>query len=97
MVQSFERDLVARDYRHICNEIFSVQVRRQAGGGACAAFLRRTAGAVQQPKIEVKGIALAGQTAKVHVETSARGQARVAETIQLVRQRGHFRIASLSR
>ncbi|HEX8854544.1 MAG TPA: hypothetical protein VF752_03015 [Thermoleophilaceae bacterium] len=97
VVNTFERDLLAGDHQHICNEIFSSQVREQAGGRGCAGFLRRTAGPVKRSRIEVKAVALMGDTAKVRVETSASGQARVAETIELVRQGGRFRIASLSR
>jgi hypothetical protein len=97
VVNTFERDLLARNYQHICDELFSSQVREQAGGRACAGFLRRTAGPVERPRIQVKGIALKGDTAKVRVETTAGGQARLPETIQLVRQGGRFRIAALSR
>lgn len=97
VVNTFERDLLAGNYQHICDKIFTSQVREQAGGRGCAGFLRRTAGPVKRPRIEVKNVAVKGDTAKVKVETSASRQAVVPETIELVRQGGRFRIASLSR
>lgn len=86
-----------RDFDTICRELFSRRVRREAGGRGCARFVKRSAGGVRNPKIEVQRIAIRRNTASVRVITRATGQAPARETIELVRERGRFRIASLGR
>jgi hypothetical protein len=96
VVAELERAIAAGEFERVCAELLSAEVRRQAGGGECPAMLRRTAAGVRRPRIEVKEIRIEGAAAVVDVVTTAAGQARVPDTIKLVRERGAYRISSLS-
>ena len=96
VIEDLERAIAAGEFERICADLLSADVRRQAGGGDCPAMLERTSAGVRRPSIEVKKIKIEGSTAIVDVETSAQGQARVPDTIRLVREAGGYRISSLS-
>ena len=96
VIEDLERAIAAGEFERICSELLSSEVRRQAGGGDCPAMLRRTSAGVNRPRIEVKEIRIEGAAAVVRVETTAEGQARVPDTIRLVREAGGYRISSLS-
>jgi hypothetical protein len=96
VIEQLERSIAQGEFERICSELFSAEVRRQAGGGDCPAMLERTAAGVKRPRIEVKEIKIEGATATVDVVTVAEGQARVEDTIRLVREAGAYRISSLS-
>jgi len=96
VVEQLERSIAAGEFERVCSELLSAEVRRQAGGGECPAMLERTAAGVRRPRIEVKEIRIEGATAAVDVVTVAEGQARVEDTIRLVREAGAYRISSLS-
>jgi hypothetical protein len=95
VVQRLQRATAERDFRVICRDLFSRRVRQQAGGRDCPRFVKRSAGDVRNPRIEVKDITIKRDTASVRVVTRATGQAPARETIELVREDGKFRIASL--
>jgi hypothetical protein len=97
VVRTLERGLAEGDYGRICRDVFSKQVRRQAGGRGCPAMLRRTAAGVKRPSILIRRIEVRGARASAEVRTRARGEAPSTETIELVREAGAFRIVSLSR
>jgi hypothetical protein len=96
VVEQLERSIAAGEFERICSDLLSAEVRRQAGGGECPAMLERTSAGVQRPRIEVNEIRIEGATAAVDVVTVAEGQARVEDTIRLVREAGAYRISSLS-
>jgi hypothetical protein len=96
VIEQLERSIAAREFERICSELLSAEVRRQAGGGECPAMLARTSAGVKRPRIEVNEIRIEGATAAVDVVTVAQGQARVEDTIRLVREAGAYRISSLS-
>ena len=96
VVEQLERSSAAGEFERICSELLSAEVRRQAGGGDCPAMLERTSAGVKRPRIEVNEIRIEGATAAVDVVTVAEGQARVEDTIRLVREAGAYRISSLS-
>ena len=96
-VRALERATDAKDFNTMCFDLFSDQVRAQAGGVRCPALLRRTAKDVEAPRIRVRTIRLQGDAASVRVETRTRDQPPVPDTIELVRQRGRYRISSLGR
>ena len=96
VVEQLERSIAGGQFARVCNELLSAEVRRQAGGGDCPAQLARTSKGVERPSIEVKKIKIDGAVAVVDVVTSAEGQARVPDTIRLVREAGRYRISSLS-
>ena len=96
VVNQLERSIAKGDYEHICSNLLSADVRRQAGGGDCPAQLERTSAGVKKPRIQVSAIRIEGATAAVDVVTVAEGQARAEDTIRLVREAGGYRISSLS-
>ena len=96
VVNQLERSIREGDFERVCSELLSSEVRRQAGGGDCPAMLERTSAGVKRPRIEVKAIKIEGAMAAVDVVTVAEGQARVEDTIRLVREDGAYRISSLS-
>lgn len=103
VVEGLERATVEKDFTEICFELFSDEVRAQAGGVRCPAFLRRTARDIEAPSIQIAdppggrtpAIVVRGPAATVRVRTKTRDQPPVNDTIQLVRQRGRFRISAL--
>jgi hypothetical protein len=96
VIEQLERSIAAGEFERICTDLLSAEVRRQAGGGDCPAMLERTSAGVKRPRIEVKEIRIEGAMAAVDVVTVAEGQARVEDTIRLVREAGGYRISSLS-
>jgi len=96
VIEQLERSIAAGEFERICSELLSAEVRRQAGGGDCPAQLERTSAGVRRPRIDVREIRIEGAEAAVDVVTTAQGQARVEDTIRLVREAGAYRISSLS-
>src|SRR5690348_17182930 len=95
-VAALQHDLSTQNYRHLCAEVFSTQARLQAGGAACPTILARESQGIRNPRIQITRIEVNGQGAVARVMTSAEGQAQVPETIQLVRENGGYRVASLA-
>jgi hypothetical protein len=95
-VAALQHDLSTRDYKHLCAQVFSSQARQQAGGAACPTILARESQGIRSPKIEITKIEVNEQGAVARVMTSAQGQARVPETIDLVRENGGYRVSSLA-
>ena len=95
-ITSLERATAKRDFDTVCDELLAAAVRRQAGGGACAGQLRRTAAGVREPRIRIRKIDIEGDKATVAVTTRARGQAPAEDTVVLVRDDGQWRISQLS-
>ena len=84
-----------RDYEAICDDLFTRAARERAGGDECVALLRSAVDGVRQPRIRVLAIRVRGRRARVRVRTRAAAQGPIVETIELRRERGRFRIASL--
>jgi hypothetical protein len=96
VIDALELATAERDFDRVCGRLFTEALRRRTGGEDCPALLRRTTAGLRDPRIEVESIDLGGHAATVRVMTTAEGQAPVAETIQLVRDKaGAFRIAGL--
>jgi hypothetical protein len=96
VIGRLEAAIRARDWKLICEDLYSDTVRAQAGGDGCPKLLGRVAGGLRAASIEIDSITVGGRAARVEVVTRAQGQAPVPETIRLARDReGHFRIAGL--
>jgi hypothetical protein len=85
-----------KDFKVICRELFTADARRRAGGRDCARLLAETGKDVRAPRIELLSVTIDGEHARAKVRTSARGQAPVEDEIELVRERGGYRISSLT-
>ncbi len=95
-VSAFARATALREFRLICEEIYSAAVRQAAGGARCPELLERATSSVRSPSIAIKQIEIAERFALVTVIARARDQAPVTETIRLERDRENvFRIVGL--
>jgi hypothetical protein len=94
-VQALEQATRARDFRSICDRLFTASARRRAGGRDCPRLLGSTSEGLSGPRIQIVGIDIQGQRAKVRVRSRAVGQPPLTDTIQLRRERGGYRIDSL--
>ncbi len=83
-------------YGEVCDELFTRAARRRAGGKDCAALLRSATEDVRRPRVRLLAIRVKGDDAEARVRTRAAGERAVDETIALRRERGRYRIASLS-
>ena len=96
VVGALETATAARDFRTICEDLFTADARRRAGGRGCARLLRESAGDVRRPRIEVLGIEIDSRRARVRVRTRAQGQRPLPDMIELRREGGEYRIESLA-
>jgi hypothetical protein len=93
-VQQFQAALAGRDWATICNVLYTSRARTAAGGGKCPATLAQSAGGLRQPRVKILSVVVRGQAATVTVAASVNGKQPVTDAIQLVRERGRFRVAS---
>jgi hypothetical protein len=94
-VAALEHDLHTRNYADICEQVFSRDARTQAGTGSCPDFVRRGAAHLRGERIRIRSIIVRNGAASVEVTTTARSQAPVRDTIQLVFENGGYRINAL--
>jgi hypothetical protein len=95
-VDQVERAVARRDYATICNELFTTTARQRAGGDECVSQMRSAAEEVRRPTIQIEQIAVKDDRAVVTVATTAKGQARVTDTLELRRTGGSWLIEALS-
>lgn len=94
-VERLERAVADRDYAEVCEELFTARARRRAGGAECVAQVRSAAEGVRGPTIEIRGIDVNGDRARVRVSTKARGQERVIDTLDLRREGERWLVEAL--
>jgi hypothetical protein len=97
VIEALQGALRRHEFQVICDNLLSASERRQAGGAACPRILAQSAGDLRRPRIVIERIQLGKDRAVVTVRTTAEGQAPAGDVVRLVRERGHFRIASLGR
>jgi hypothetical protein len=95
-VEQLERAVARRDWATVCNELFTETARKRAGGGECVSQTRSAAEDVLRPSIQIEQIAVRGDRAAVRVSTTAQGQARLTDTLELRRTGGRWLIEALS-
>lgn len=97
-VKAFEAATEAKEFARICRDLFTRRIVEEVGGSReCPRFLRRNAEGLEEARILITNIRVRGGNATVDAVTTAEGQAPVRDTIQLLRERGRFRIAALGR
>ena len=94
-VDRLERAVAKRDFETICDELFTAQARRRAGGEECEGQLGSAAEGVKRPSIEIEAIDVKGDTAAVKVRTTASGQASLADELQLRREGDRWLVEAL--
>jgi hypothetical protein len=95
-VDRLGRAIARKDYSEVCDRLFTAAARKRAGGDGCAKELASAAGDVRNPAIEIRGIVVKGERATVRVATTAEGQARLFDTLELRRSGDRWRIEALS-
>jgi hypothetical protein len=93
-VMRFQAALAGRGGATICNELYTTKARVAAGGAKCPATLAQSAGGLREPRVKILSVVVRGQAATVTVSASVNGKPPVTDAIQLVRERGRFRVAS---
>jgi len=96
LVKRLEQASARGDWRSICDQLFTANARRRAGGRDCPRLLRSDAAGLAEPRIEVRRITVKGPRAAVRVRSRARGQAPLEDVIELRREGGRYRIESLA-
>jgi hypothetical protein len=93
-VMQFQSALAGREWDTICNELYTSKARAAAGGAKCSATLAQSAGGLREPRVKIISVVVRGEAATVTVAASVNGKPPVTDAIQLVRERGRFRVAS---
>ena len=98
-VNAFARASAAHDYATLCSRILAPSLVSQVTqiGLPCPKALEKGLGDVRDPRLSIGAITVDGDRAHVEVRTSAAGQKPSSDTLQLVKVRGSWRIASLGR
>ena len=95
-VQRLERAVKRRDWRTVCDALFTASARRRAGGADCSRRLASDAQGLRRPRIELVAINVSGDRAEVRVRTRAAGQPPLADVIELRRAGRGYRVESLA-
>jgi len=87
-----------RDYQALCDDYFAPALVDQVeqAGLPCEAAIRPELSATQKPKLTIRSIEVKGDKALARVHTSAANQPPSDDTIQLVKVKDKWRIASLA-
>jgi hypothetical protein len=93
-VMQFQAALAGRDWATICNRLYTSKARAGAGGSRCPTTLAQSAGGLRDPRVRIVSVVVRGQAATVTVAASVNGKPPVTDVIQLMRERGRYRIAS---
>ena len=95
VVRQLELALQREDWQAVCDDVFTSDARRRAGGADCRRLLRSDAAGLRRPRIELLGIVVTKNGARARVRTSARGQPPLTDVIVLRRERDGYRVESL--
>ena len=95
VIERLERATQRREFGVLCNELFTRSARARAGGKDCVALMRETGKDVRKARIRLLDVEIDKNRATARVRTTAEGQTALEETIELVRERGRYRISAL--
>jgi ketosteroid isomerase-like protein len=98
VVERFGAASRAKDYQTICDQLLSDELVHavEEVGLPCESALQRGLGDVRDPQLQIKDVSVSGARALVSVHSTAQGQPPSDDAIQLVREGGTWRIASLA-
>ena len=88
----------AKDYQTICDQLLADTLVRtvESIGLPCESALQKGLADVRDPRLEIRQVSLGGGRALVSVHSTASGQPASDDAVQLVKQDGEWRIASLA-
>ncbi len=100
------REVVARfgvatrgkDYQQICDRLLSKDLvnKIEGIGLPCESAVQRGLGGVRNPTLEINEVSISGSRALVSIHTTAAGEAPSDDALQVVREEGEWKIASLA-
>jgi ketosteroid isomerase-like protein len=98
-VGDFAEATAKKDFQRICDDLLARELVRgvEQVGLPCEVALQRGLGEVEAPTLEVRSVVVNGDRALAEVDSTARGQRPSRDSLELVRQQGAWRIASLAR
>jgi hypothetical protein len=96
VVDRLERATAARDFRTVCEELFTAAARERAGGEDCERLTRSAAEGIARPRIEMRSIHIRGDVARVEVTTRAAGQAEVPNVLELRHEDREWKVEALA-
>jgi hypothetical protein len=87
-----------KDYQTICDDLLADALvqRVEAIGLPCETALQRGLADVRDPRLVIRQVSMRGARALVRVHSTAAGQPPSDDAIELVRENGAWRIASLA-
>jgi len=97
-LRELERATAAHDYAAMCNQVLArALVQRVAGAGLpCETALKIGLSSVRQPRLQVTRIKVSGNRALAQVSSGAEHQQASSDVVQLVRERGGWRVSALA-
>ena len=94
-VEQFEHAVARRDFRTICDELFTATARQRAGGDECVALTSSAVEGLRRPRLQIEEIRVSDDTASVKVATEASGQARVTDSLELRKTDGRWLVEAV--
>jgi hypothetical protein len=94
-VERFEQAVARRDFKTICNELFTATARQRAGGDDCVAQTSSAVEGLTRPRLQIEEIRVSDDTAAVKVATEASGQARVIDSMELRKADGRWLVEAV--
>jgi hypothetical protein len=94
-VERFEQAVARRDFKTICNELFTATARQRAGGDDCVAQTSSAVEGLRRPRLQIEEIRVSDDTAAVKVATEASGQARVIDSMELRKTDGRWLVEAV--
>ena len=87
-----------KDYQTLCDDLYASELidRIRNAGLPCEVALRTGLQERRNPQLVVLGVEVNGDQALARTRTTAVGEPPSVDTIRMVRQGGHWRVASLS-
>ncbi len=88
----------AKDYQQICDRLLSKDLvdKIEAIGLPCESAVQRGLGGVRNPTLKINEVSISGSRALVSIHTTATGEAPSDDALQVVREDGEWKIASLA-
>jgi hypothetical protein len=94
-VERFEQAVARRDFKTICNQLFTATARQRAGGDDCVAQTSTAVEGLRRPRLQIEEIRVSHDTAAVKVATEASGQARVIDSMELRKTGGRWLVEAV--
>ena len=97
-LRGFADATARRDYQALCDNYFAPALVDQVEqtGLPCEAAIRPEISSTRKPRLVVRSVKVNGDRALAQIHTSAANQPPSDDTIELVKVKGHWRIATLA-